>query len=669
MVIRDSMDCEVTVETFVSQPDVLATTAEVLQHVSCSGGSDARFQPLVTGGTQPYRYSLDAGATWQSEALFAGYPIGHYEILVEDTLGCQARTELDITEPLLLSVTIENVVEAACTQANGEAQAVAQGGTLPYRYAWINQQEKIVSEEAHPTNLKANVYNVYVTDANNCRVHLTQIINDLDGPSSRISAWQDAQCYTASDGRATVTAQGGTGAYRYQWDDPLAQTGTTATNLPRGDYFVTVTDERGCVSISSVTIGSPDAFQLDTLRWQAPTCYEACDGQLSIAVRGGVAPYTYRWEGRSETTAILQNLCRGDYTLMVTDAEGCTLTQILSMTPPDSLALTVTDNQSPTCFRGCDGQAAIAVQGGTAPYQYLWSDEAGQTTARADNLCPGTYTVEVTDAQGCQQQQVVIMEETPRVTVTLPDTVTLCLNQQVTLDATVPQGQYQWTRNGTAYSNASSFTTDQAGLYEVTLTNPRGCQEVARTQVLSYDTLFEVNFLQTSELYVGDTLTLTEVCFPQPDSVSWHYSAAAKMLTASLWEPQITFEGAGSYQVTLTGYYSVCSDSITKTVAFFPPRQDLPSNGQVAQGPQGIKTVAIYPNPTNGRFGVEVTLYSETSLFAIINDMTGEEIRRAQRKGNDTYVFNFDIRGYASGQYFLRLMTEYDEKVARILLR
>ena len=353
MVIRDSMDCEVTIETFVSQPDVVATTAEVLQHVSCFGGNDARFQALVTGGTQPYRYSLDTGATWQSESLFAGYPIGHYEILVEDTLGCQASTELDITEPPLLSATIENVVEAACTQANGEAQAVAQGGTLPYRYAWINQQEKIVSEEAYPTNLRANVYDVYVTDANNCRVHLTQIINDLEGPTSQITAWQDARCYTSSDGQATVAAHGGTGAYRYQWDDSLAQTGTSATNLPRGDYFVTVTDERGCVSISSVTIGSPEAFQLDTLHWQAPTCYEACDGQLSIALRGGVTPYTYRWEGRLETTATLQNLCRGGYTLTVTDAEGCTLTQVLTMTPPDSLALTVTDNQPPTCFRGC----------------------------------------------------------------------------------------------------------------------------------------------------------------------------------------------------------------------------------------------------------------------------------------------------------------------------
>ena len=674
LVIRDSMDCEVTVETFVSQPEVLTATAEVLQHVSCFGGSDAQFQPQVIGGTQPYRYSLDAGATWQSDALFDGYPIGHYTVLVEDALGCQASTELDITEPPLLLATIENIVEAACTQANGEAQAVAQGGTLPYRYAWINQQEEIVSEEAYPTNLRANVYDVYVTDANNCRVHLTQIINDLDGPTSHITAWQDARCYTSSDGQATVAAQGGTGTYRYQWDDPSAQTGTTAINLARGEYFVTVTDERGCVSISSVTIGSPDAFQLDTLAWKAPSCYEACDGQLEVAVSGGVAPYTYWWEGRPEAGTTLQDLCRGDYTLTVTDAEGCTLTQVLTMTPPDSLQLSITEAQSPTCFQGCDGRATVAVQGGTGPYQYQWNDAVGrrlaeQTATRAANLCPGSYTVVVTDAQGCQQEQIVTIEETPRIMVNLPETVSLCLDQEVTLDATVPQGQYRWTLDGAAYSNESRVTTDQAGLYEVVVTNPRGCREVARTQVTSYDTLFEANFLQTTELYVGDTLTLTEVSFPQPDSVAWRYSAGAKVLSLSPWEPQITFEGAGSYQVTLTGYYSICTDSITKTVAFFPPRENLPVNGRVAQEPQGIKTVAIYPNPTNGRFRVEVTLYSVTPLFVHINDTNGQEIGRARQKNSDHYSFDFDISRYASGQYFLRLMTEHDKKVARILLR
>ena len=668
LIVRDARNCEVAVEVVITQPDELVARPVVLQHVQCQGGSDARFRAEVSGGTQPYRYSLDGGTNWQSEALFDDYFVGTYVITVSDALGCQTSTSLTITEPDLLTATIDQVVPAACTQANGEALVVPQGGTPPYRYAWINRQEEIVSEEAHPTNLRASAYDVSVTDANNCRVHLTQIINDLDGPTSQITSAQDASCFNSSDGTASVAAAGGTGSYTYRWDDPLGQTTATATNLARGQYFVNVTDERGCVSIASVTIGSPDAFQLDTLQWKAPGCYEACDGQLELAVSGGVAPYTYRWDDRPETGLLLSNLCRGEYVLTVTDAVGCTLRQPLVMIPPDPLQLTVSEAQAPTCFSGCDGQATVSVRGGTAPYQYRW-DDAGQDAATATNLCPGSYTVNVTDAQGCQAQLPVTIAETPRIAVRLPETVTLCQDQEVILDATVPRGSYQWTRNGAAYSDASQITVTEAGEYEVLVTTPRGCQQVARTRVVSYDTLFEANFLQTTELYVGDTLTLTEVCYPMPDSVQWRYSGGAKVLSLSPWEPQITFEEAGTYQVTLTGYYSVCSDSITKTVAFFPPRQGLPSDGRVAQGPRGIKTVAVSPNPTTGRFRVEVTMYSVSALFVHLNDINGQEVDRVRQKNRDHYTFDFDLSGYASGQYFLRLMSEHDKKVARILLR
>ncbi|MDF9800465.1 hypothetical protein OKW21_005728 [Catalinimonas alkaloidigena] len=669
MTVRDTMGCEVNVDIFVSQPNMLLATPKVVQHVSCFGGSDAQFRANVTGGTPPYRYSLDEGISWQQEALFTGYPIGQYTILVEDSLACQSLTQVTITEPSLLTATIENVVEAACTQANGEARLIVNGGTPPYRYQWINQKGELISEEVYPTNLVANVYDVYVKDVNNCLVHLTQIINDLDGPASEMVGWQDASCFTSSDGSATAKATGGSGTYQYLWDDPLAQTTPTATQLARGEYFVTVTDERGCVSISSVTIGSPEEFQIDTLHWKSPTCYEACDGQLELEISGGVAPYTYQWEGRSETTPTLTNLCRGEYTLTVTDAVGCSLTQLFSMLPPDSLQLKLISSKPPSCFQGCDGQVAIAVQGGTAPYQYQWSDATGQTSTQAENLCSGTYTVTVTDAQGCQAQHIVVIEETPQIAVHLPDTVNLCLNQSVTLDASIPQGQYAWTHNGFSLSTDAFVTVDQAGTYQVTVTNEQGCHEVAQTEVLTYDTLFEVNFLQTSELIVGDTLTLTEVCFPLPDSVNWYFPAETDILNASSWEPQITFEEADNYQITLVGYYSVCTDSITKTVAFFPPQKDLNSTARLAQGPQGIKFVTIFPNPTNGRFQVEVTLYSETSLFAFINDTNGQEIGRIQQKDSDAYSFEFDISQYASGQYYLQLRTQYDQKAARILLR
>ena len=227
------------------------------------------------------------------------------------------------------------------------------------------------------------------------------------------------------------------------------------------------------------------------------------------------------------------------------------------------------------------------VSGGWGDYTFAYQKES-QTEylsfTEQTLFTAGTYDIRVTDAQGCQVAQALTIEETPSLAVDLPDTVALCQKQTLTLDATVAQGNYQWTQDGLPYSNEPVITVDQAGAYEVTVTNRHGCYEVASTQVLRYDTLFEVNFLQSTELYAGDTLTLTEVCYPLPDSVQWRYSTGAQVLNPSTWEPQVTFPKAGRYQVTLVGYYSVCSDSLTKTVAFFPPQEKLPSNARTAQG-------------------------------------------------------------------------------------
>ncbi len=261
MLVKDTMNCQVTIEVYISQPDVLAVSAEVLQHVSCFAGSDARFIAKVTGGTQSYRYSLDAGLTFQPEAIFAGYPKGVYNILVEDALGCTVSTQVNITEPVLLSASIDKVVPSACTQANGEALVVTQGGTPPYRYAWINQQGETVATNAYPKTLYAGVYDVYVIDAQDCQVHLSQIISDLDGPVSYISSFQDARCFTSADGSATVVAEGGSGGYTYLWS---LQTGSLQTGSLQTGSLQTGSLQTGSLQTGSLQTGSLQTGSLQT---------------------------------------------------------------------------------------------------------------------------------------------------------------------------------------------------------------------------------------------------------------------------------------------------------------------------------------------------------------------------------------------------------------------
>ena len=358
---------------------------------------------------------------------------------------------------------------------------------------------------------------------------------------------------------------------------------------------------------------------------------------------------------------------------MVTDRNGCQLvSEEHVLVDPQELRIEAVKVQYVGCQGADDWFVMPTVSGGWGDYTFAYQKESQieyLSFTEQTLFTAGTYDIRVTDAQGCQVAQVLTIEETPSLAVDLPDTVALCQKQTLTLDATVAQGNYQWTQDGLPYSNEPIITVDQAGAYEVTVTNRHGCYEVASTQVLRYDTLFEVNFLQSTELYAGDTLTLTEVCYPLPDSVQWRYSTGAQVLDPSTWEPQITFPKAGRYQVTLVGYYSVCSDSLTKTVAFFPPQEKLPSNARTAQGPQGIRTITVYPNPTTGRFRLEVSLYTATDLLVQLNDTRGQEVAYSQQQGSDAYTFDFDISRYASGQYFLRLVSQHDQRVVRIILQ
>ena len=129
------------------------------------------------------------------------------------------------------------------------------------------------------------------------------------------------------------------------------------------------------------------------------TCCDVCDGSALTRPTGGAAPYTYNWDDPgTQTTANAANLCDGDYTLIVTDASGCTDTTLVTITEPLALSSSISA-VGVDCNGDCDGTAVITVTDGTAPYTYLWSN--GQTASLAINLCAGTYYVTVTDNNGC----------------------------------------------------------------------------------------------------------------------------------------------------------------------------------------------------------------------------------------------------------------------------
>ncbi|WP_201296312.1 SprB repeat-containing protein, partial [Flavobacterium sp. 9R] len=277
--------------------------------------------------------------------------------------------------------------------SNAQATVTPTGGNGDYTFLWDNNETT-----ATATSLNAGLHTVTVTDKlgykTTCSVTITQ-------PEAAIacSVVQDT-AVTAnglSDGKATVTPTGGNGGYTFLWDNN--ETTATATSLNAGLHTVTVTDSKGCQTTCSVTITQPDVFACSVLQVAPAKCFGDSNAQATVTPTGGNGDYTFLWDN-NETTATATSLNAGLHTVTVTDKLGYKTTCSVTITQPAAaIAATSIITNNNNCV-GCNsGAIDITVNGGTKPYQFLWSN--GATTEDIANLIAGNYSVLITDTKGC----------------------------------------------------------------------------------------------------------------------------------------------------------------------------------------------------------------------------------------------------------------------------
>lgn len=211
-----------------------------------------------------------------------------------------------------------------------------------------------------------------------------------------IGSVMDLSCFGANDGSATGTATGAVGTVTYSWS-PSGGNGATATGLAAGCYALVVTDSLGCTDTDSICITEPPALAVSTSHTDL-LCHGDCDAMATVAGSGGTPAYSYLWS-IGATTDSLSNLCAGTITVTVTDANGCTLTESVTLSEPSAIALSETHVDA-TYGNSNDGSATVTASGGTPGYTYAWTP-GGATTATINNLGPGTYACVVTDSNGC----------------------------------------------------------------------------------------------------------------------------------------------------------------------------------------------------------------------------------------------------------------------------
>ncbi|MFM8489482.1 MAG: SprB repeat-containing protein, partial [Bacteroidota bacterium] len=241
----------------------------------------------------------------------------------------------------------------------------------------------------------SSTYYVTATDIYGCSatdsVHVA--VAQLSATAAVIS---DISCFGKNDGKLLANANIG-GNNTYQWSDPAGQTTQTASGLAPGTYQVTISNPAGCTGVASATITEPPLLNLNATAANV-TCFGGNNGTTQALVAGGTAPYQYLWSN-GQTTGSQNGLPAGNYTVTVTDSKGCTDAGQVTIAQPSAIQLSVAQSVNVSCFGGNNGQISVQAQGGAGALAYLWSN--GQTGATATALVAGSYTVTVSDSNGC----------------------------------------------------------------------------------------------------------------------------------------------------------------------------------------------------------------------------------------------------------------------------
>ncbi len=322
--VTDGNSCSNTATVTISQPSVVTANISATDEPNCFGGSDGQATVTPGGGVGSYTYLWSpSGGTG---ATATGLSANTYTVTVTDGNSCSVTTSTTISQPSIVTANISSSDEPSCFGgSNGEATVTPGGGVGSYTYSWSPSG----GTGATGTGLSANTYTVTVTDGNSCSATASTTISQPTVITATIVDQDNPLCFGDANGSATVNASGGTGAFTFAWS-PTGGTAAVGTGLSDGVYTVTVTDANLCTQTATATLVEPIQLTCGTSIVSNPNP-PASDGSMAATASGGSGGYTFGWSPAGGTAQLATGLSAGtDYTVTVTDANGCTCTSTLN---------------------------------------------------------------------------------------------------------------------------------------------------------------------------------------------------------------------------------------------------------------------------------------------------------------------------------------------------
>ncbi len=550
LTLTDANNCEfASPPYFIMEPPVLRAELLLATENACFGDKNGWLKIRGAGGVAPYQILWENGSTQSQRTSLAA---GLYAATITDAAGCTAFFSHNITQPAPIALDKLLTTDPTCVgKADGRVEILVTGGTLPYHYAWNTGVTG--PGVAALENQTAGIFSVTITDAAACTFVANSVA--LQAPqllTLMVDSLVPVLCHGEMTGAIVTQVTGGQGLLTVTWNG--ASGSLARYNIAAGTYNLYVSDQRGCALNDTFRIDQPaQVFDIQAIELQHIRCMGEPTGSIDIQTSGGTLPYQYEWNNGTKTED-LSVAVAGEYELLAIDGHGCvSFLPSIILTEPDGLSATATVRNVP-CIGPATGQIDLAIQGGTAPYGYLWS--RGDTTELLYLAPAGNYTVTVLDAAGCAA--------------IIPDLTVLNASASVSLSIATVQAvscfgasdgrivaqinggmspfQYIWSPPIGLHANVLTSTDLATGLsggnYAVTVTDAAGCTAVSENTYLE----------EAPNLYVDVTVIQSIIC--RGDSTG----AIGTMASGGLSPYQFNWNNGASGQNILdlpAGFYTV----------------------------------------------------------------------------------------------------------------
>lgn len=679
----------------IEKPDDL-TVSLTAKDISCFGLSDGSINAAVTGGTmKPTGGTENSGYNYEWQTLINNgwIPLseqsvslknrdkGDFRLRITDENACESLSnQVTIAEPPPIQLDSVLISDIRCVGEQGNLIPYSSGGVNGHIFSY-SADGSIYTDFTANTPLFKGTYTVKVRDENNCSttfhepriitaplaaLDFTEVLSDFNG--------FNISCYAGSNGYATLTPMGGNGnhyaGYQFAIDEQPFQQDPTLKNINAGSHIFSVRDGRGCIKTKLITFTQTlSQLNVDLLNKENVKCYGDETGVLEVSAHGGIPPYTFSIDGENfKTNGTFSALPVGQYSIMVLDKNKCETIyedRIISISPAMEISATVKDVN---CFDGNDGAINVSVAAGVVPYTYQWTGISSSLSA-VSGLPEGDYIVGITDAAGCTREALFTVAQPLSPVAASLYTIPVCFgkdNGSISVTATGGTFPYQYSiDNGQTFQTENGFVLG-AGKYAIVTRDDHGCIVQNEATIIQRNDQPLPNFLAATNRNALDTLILTEISVPKPDSIHWVFDENATVIDNDQWNPMLKFQKEGVYTVTMTGFFAGCDYSVVKSLYLNPYDPSIEKERDPEFKP--IQDVIVSPNPSPGAFDVTVLMNSTYNVSIKVYDVLGAIHYAKEWAAEKEVADHVTMDRASSGVYVLRVVTERDAHDVRIII-